>query len=163
MKQITKTEKIHLGSKEIAKRIREELKHEFKSSVFSVTKENGHNHITVALMQSTINIIAAFEDIPEMAKFRITEEQRYRLSQIEEMQKAGHHQLNENQYRDVYNPAFWNNGVFLTEAGYNLFKRVVEIIQQYNYDNSDIQTDYFDVNFYLSLSIGKWDKPFIQI
>ena len=30
----------------------------------------------------------------------------------------------------------------------------------YNYDDSDSQTDYFDTNFYYSLAIGKWDKPF---
>lgn len=28
------------------------------------------------------------------------------------------------------------------------------------YDNSDAQTDYFDTAYYVSLNIGKWDKPF---
>ena len=31
----------------------------------------------------------------------------------------------------------------------------------YNYDHSDVYTDYFDRNFYLWLEIGKWNKPFI--
>jgi hypothetical protein len=30
-----------------------------------------------------------------------------------------------------------------------------------NHDNSDLQTDYFDVGHYVDLSIGKWDKPFV--
>ena len=29
-----------------------------------------------------------------------------------------------------------------------------------NHDNSDAMTDYFDVGWYISIRIGKWDKPF---
>jgi hypothetical protein len=29
-----------------------------------------------------------------------------------------------------------------------------------NHDRSDIQTDYFDVGWYLDINIGQWDKPF---
>lgn len=29
-----------------------------------------------------------------------------------------------------------------------------------NYDNSDVQTGYFDVGHYVELRIGRWDKPF---
>lgn len=29
-----------------------------------------------------------------------------------------------------------------------------------NWDRSDSQVDYFDVNYYFDLHIGKWDKPF---
>lgn len=30
-----------------------------------------------------------------------------------------------------------------------------------NHDNSDIQTDYFDVGWYTDINIGKWDKPYV--
>tara|TARA_A100001391_G_scaffold190994_1_gene164047 strand:+ start:343 stop:687 length:345 start_codon:yes stop_codon:yes gene_type:complete len=30
-----------------------------------------------------------------------------------------------------------------------------------NHDNSDIMTDYFDVGWYISVNLGKWDKPYI--
>lgn len=30
-----------------------------------------------------------------------------------------------------------------------------------NYDNSDSQTDYFDVGHYTSINLGSWNKPFI--
>jgi len=33
----------------------------------------------------------------------------------------------------------------------------------YNYDNSDSQSDYFDVNFYLNIGIGRYDKPFKEV
>jgi hypothetical protein len=28
------------------------------------------------------------------------------------------------------------------------------------YDNSDIQSDYFDTAYYIDVNIGKWDKPY---
>lgn len=42
----------------------------------------------------------------------------------------------------------------------DVLKKMVAIINKKNWDKSDIQTDYFDVGFYLTLSQGKWDKPF---
>jgi hypothetical protein len=32
-----------------------------------------------------------------------------------------------------------------------------------NHNNSDIQTDYFDVGFYVNINIGKWDRPYEYI
>jgi hypothetical protein len=29
-----------------------------------------------------------------------------------------------------------------------------------NHNNSDIQTDYFDVGWYVDINIGRWDKPY---
>ena len=37
---------------------------------------------------------------------------------------------------------------------------VNDIVNAGNYNNSDVQSDYFDVGFYVNISIGKWDKPF---
>ena len=36
-----------------------------------------------------------------------------------------------------------------------------DILNTNNYNNSDIMTDYFDVGHYISLEIGRWDKPYI--
>lgn len=30
-----------------------------------------------------------------------------------------------------------------------------------NHDNSDSMTDYFDVGFYISIRVGRWDKPYV--
>lgn len=40
--------------------------------------------------------------------------------------------------------------------------RAVEIANQFNYNNSDSMTDYYDVNFSFSLELGKWNKPFTK-
>lgn len=34
-------------------------------------------------------------------------------------------------------------------------------MQAGNHDRSDIQTDYFDVGWYVDVNIGQWDKPYI--
>ena len=38
---------------------------------------------------------------------------------------------------------------------------VITLMHKGNHDNSDIQTDYFDVGWYVDVNIGKWDKPYI--
>ena len=37
---------------------------------------------------------------------------------------------------------------------------VIPAMNSGNHDNSDIQTDYFDVGWYVDVNIGKWDKPY---
>lgn len=42
---------------------------------------------------------------------------------------------------------------FLTE--------VFSALSEGNHNNSDIQTDYFDVGWWIDINIGQWDKPYI--
>jgi hypothetical protein len=35
------------------------------------------------------------------------------------------------------------------------------ILMQGNHNNSDIQTDYFDVGWYVDINIGRWNKPYV--
>lgn len=51
----------------------------------------------------------------------------------------------------------------LTEEAKKVMIRVRNIAQTYNWDNSDPMTDYFDVNYYLHMAIGKWDKPYEMV
>lgn len=41
---------------------------------------------------------------------------------------------------------------FLTE--------VIKALNNGNHDRSDIQSDYFDVGWYVDINIGKWNKPY---
>lgn len=36
-----------------------------------------------------------------------------------------------------------------------------EILNTNNYNRSDIMVDHFDVGHYISIEIGRWDKPYI--
>lgn len=40
------------------------------------------------------------------------------------------------------------------------FQRIKVALNIGNHDRSDIQTDYFDVGWYVDIQIGRWDKPF---
>lgn len=42
-----------------------------------------------------------------------------------------------------------------------LFGKIKDAMNVGNHDNSDIQSDYFDVGWYVDIQVGKWDKPFV--
>ncbi len=49
----------------------------------------------------------------------------------------------------------------------NYSGKVLQFVQQLkdamdvgNHDRSDIQTDYFDVGWYIDINIGAWNKPY---
>lgn len=44
-----------------------------------------------------------------------------------------------------------------------LFKRIDEALNWGNHDNSDPQTDYFDVGWYTDILIGRWNDQFLHV
>ena len=162
-RKLTKQEKYSMDIKDTAKQVKQQLKIEFPRCAFSVTIERYSmgQSLHVCLMKSNFKVIRYFKDISEMALFKYTNDGHYSREQIEKMQLEKYHQLNDKSFYYGYDPDSWNNGVFLTKQGYDLFKRVCEIVNHYNYNDSDIQTDYFDVNFYFHLNIGQWNKPYV--
>ena len=160
MAELTKTEKINLGTTEIAKRIRKQLKTEFPGCKFSVTTKqySGGSSIDINLMKAHKKVIKDIKDISEIAIARLGD--IHTRESIEQRQKKTYHQLNQYTLREEYNDRDWCNGVFLTEQGHNLLQKVVKIADYYNYDDSDLQTDYFSVNYYLDIELGKWNKAF---
>lgn len=47
-----------------------------------------------------------------------------------------------------------------TGKALEFFKELVPVMHEGNHDNSDIQSDYFDIGWYVSINIGKWDQPY---
>ncbi len=43
-----------------------------------------------------------------------------------------------------------------------ILNRIYEIANAGNYDNSDSQIDHFDIGFYVNISIGDWERPFVN-
>lgn len=41
-------------------------------------------------------------------------------------------------------------------------EEVIKVMNDGNHDRSDIMTDYFDVGWYIEISFGKWNKPYIR-
>ena len=42
----------------------------------------------------------------------------------------------------------------------SFLKEVFKAMNSGNHDNSDIQSDYFDVGWYVGVNIGQWNKPY---
>jgi len=66
---------------------------------------------------------------------------------------------NTEQYMSInhYHPQVTFSGNSLT-----LIKEVIGTINKENWDRSDIQTDYFDVGFYVNVEMGRYGRPYIN-
>lgn len=42
-------------------------------------------------------------------------------------------------------------------------EEVIPVMNDGNWDKSDIQTDYFNVGWYVDVQIGKWDRPYALV
>ena len=159
---LTDKQKYTTDLKDIAILVKQQLKKEYPRCVFSVTIERYSmgQSLHINLMRSDVKVIKNFNDIP--SNFKEYLGTGYTTEDIKRMQGEKYHQLNEYALIEDFDPSKWCNGVYLTKEGHKLFKRVVEISRHFNYNHSDSMTDYYNVNFYLSVSIGKWNKPFIE-
>jgi hypothetical protein len=45
----------------------------------------------------------------------------------------------------------------------DFLKEVYAAMMVGNHDNSDIQSDYFDVGWYVDINIGRWDRPYALV
>lgn len=163
-KVLSKSEKINISLIDIAKAIKQQLKKEYSFCKFSIQTQyySMGCSLHINIMETDFNIIKPFEELSEFAILRYTKEDGYRnLEDLKNLQNKKHHQLS-SYLDDEYNPDVWNNGVFLTEKGFNLVKRIIDLTRRFNWNDSDSQTDYYDVNFSLHLNIGRWDKPLIE-
>ncbi len=41
------------------------------------------------------------------------------------------------------------------------FEKILAAMNEGNHDKSDMMTDYFDVGWYVSIKVGRYDKPFV--
>ena len=63
--------------------------------------------------------------------------------------KYGHIDVNTYWYQDHF------DGV-----ARDFFSEVIPAMNAGNHDNSDIQSDYFDVGWYIDVNVGRWNKPY---
>lgn len=127
----------HMDIKDIASEVRTQLKKEFPACKFSVSIErySGGQSLNVALMAAPFEV---FENGSN---------------------PDGYAQLNHYTLRNEYATDRNCNGAQLTEQAWNTMKRTDQIANERNWDKSDIMTDYFFVNYYCHMAIGKWNKP----
>jgi len=162
--QLTKSEKISLTTTEVAKQVRTQLKAEFPDCKFSVTAESYSmgSCLHVTLLKADRRVMLKPEEVTDKAILSYASrgygEDKEEL--LRDRQRKKYHQLSEYASLNAYDVNVWNNGVFLTEKGHNLLKRVTMIVKQYNYNNSDSMTDYYDINFAEQYQLGTYNKDF---
>lgn len=154
-----------LYGSDLTKAIREDLK---KRGVKGVTVRK-NNSTVVITVSATADDIASIEEMKaryDMSRFSIDAERGfyngskwvYNYSELTEEEKATEY-YNTIVYRltnchsfSVYHQERTNNPE-LTTALYNKCVAVYKIANQWNYDNSDIMSDYFDRGYYLDIDI----------
>jgi len=127
-----------LALADIAKAIRAEFKTEFPGYKFSVRQQwySGGCSLHVSLMA------APFAAIRDGSSYVQVNQYGFR-----------------NEYDDTHDRERERQ---LTREAWDCMKKVYEISNAYNFDDSDGMIDYFHTNYYLHLNVGGWDKPFIQ-
>ena len=56
---------------------------------------------------------------------------------------------------------YWYQDHFVGKSK-KFLAEVIPAMNAGNHNNSDIQTDYFDVGWYIDVNIGRWNKPYIK-
>lgn len=66
--------------------------------------------------------------------------------------------------REFQRPTYWGVNSYYIDRQFLLyrdqFKAIVAAMNEGNHDRSDVMSDYFDVNWYIEIQIGRWNKPF---
>lgn len=137
----------------IAKEVRKKLKVEFPEHKFSVTIERfaGGQGLDVYLMAGPEDPFDGDRTFP--SKYAYNEET---FPQGENAQ-LNHHYITYQEDTDQW----VSNGHILTESAAKMLIKVVEIANKRNWDRSDSMVDYFDVNFWFHLGIGKWNRDYV--
>ncbi len=118
--------------KEEVKNIREMLKKEFPNIKFSVTTVN-YSKVSISILSSNIDFFSDYKR--EIEKYE-----------------------NEREYMQVN--IYYIDTSFTGESK-KILTKINEIAHSQNwFDNSDAMTDYFHTAYYVSISIGKWDRPY---
>jgi hypothetical protein len=55
---------------------------------------------------------------------------------------------------------YWYRDHFSDKVIVKFLDEVLRALNDGNHDNSDIQTDYFDVGWYVHVNVGNWNKPY---
>jgi len=121
--------------------IRVALKKEFPQYKFSVTRDH-HLGVMIAFMKG-----------PRFAEFETRDRFTHEMMPDN---LDGHHQLNH------FHTHFYG------EVNAKIIDKVSEIAHtapglaggKTYYNNNDIQSDYFDVAYYVSIHVGKWNKDY---
>lgn len=144
--------------KTIAKEIKQNLKVKYPKCKFSVSikRYSGGQSLSIYLMAGDFEAfvkptLEIAEDLYRRSYFQTPEE--YLTYWNEQYPKQ----------TSSVNHYHMDDDKTITEKAHEVMQYAYELTKKDNWDNSDIMTDYFDVNFYVHMGIGKWDKPYKEV
>jgi len=108
---------------------------------YSLAVSNG-TMLTLNVKSGPIDFIGNYNAVAEEKNKYITDHMKNRLAEDS---------------IDI-NP-FWAHEHFTDEAQ-KVIVALLKAMNIKNYDNSDIQSDYFDIGYHVRMNIGKWNKPY---
>lgn len=56
---------------------------------------------------------------------------------------------------------YWYQNHFKDGIAKSVLTELIGCLNSGNWDNSDPMVDYFDVGWYITINVGKWDSPYI--
>ena len=131
--------------------VSQELKSKLSPAIKAVCKKYGvkasiavRNHMTLAL-----NVKSGKIDFIGNSN-RVCGADFYQVSRGFTPNTSGYDQVNPYHFQSHYDG---DAKAFLSE--------VLAVMNDGNWDKSDIQTDYFNVGWYVDVNIGSWNKPYI--
>ena len=158
-----------LSIKDIAKNIRDYVKAVYLNYKFSVTTElfSGGSAIRVALIETPVeltnkelmrdwfykNFHPAFCYVPLKGYVK-----------REAMTESDINDFVERRLKScLYTESIDESDTWLNPVVYGVLDNVKALINSYRYSDCDAMIDYFDVNFYSSVKIGRWNKPVVFV
>jgi hypothetical protein len=144
-----------MNTRLIAKNVREQLKKEFPKCKFSVVASTVRT-LEISLMSAPFEVFAPLpgnkDQHATMSEFTLRDPfEKHTGLQISSVTR---------EWEEIPAGFATCNGEYISKEAWKVLQRAVIIGTKENWDRSDSQSDYYDVNYYFSIQVGKWDKPF---
>lgn len=135
----------------------QEKKAKISPVVKSILKKYGVKGSLSVRHHSTLVLNIKSGPIDFVENYIVTDSKVFHGNKMSEDQIA---YIRKNQSVDV-NP-YWFKEHF-SGVALSFLKEIFVAMNQGNHDRSDIQTDYFDVGWYIDVHIGQWKKPYALV
>lgn len=134
--------------------VSQDLKAKLAPAIKAVLKKYGIKGTLAVRTHSTLQLNIKSGKIDFIENYLATDAQSPSGKKLSADQIA---YVRKNSALDV-NP-YWYQEHFSGDAK-KFLTEVIGAMKTGNWDNSDIQTDYFDVGWYIDVNIGNWSKPY---
>ena len=134
--------------------VSQELKAKLAPSIRAVCKKHGIKASVAVRNHSTLVLNVKQGNIDFVENFIETDKAKSYCKYMDEDQIS---YLRKNQSLDV-NPYHYRD--HFSGRALEFLQEVMPIMNDGNWDKSDIQTDYFNVGWYVDVNIGRWNKPY---